>query len=1113
MEKIDKILNLHVHSHFSILDSLSTPEQIIKKTVEFKLPGVAITDHGNMNNYGHFYLGAKEAGIKPILGCEFYFISSVKKWKEKNEKVKNDKKLKQQERKDQLKKINKRYHLLILVKNKIGFENINLLIHESYKNFYYRPRIDRKLLKKHSNGLICSSACIAGEVQQAILQNKSIKYIDKIINFYKDIFGDDYYLEIQINEMQDQKTVNKVLFQLAEKHRIKIILTGDSHYTNQEDQRTHQTLLLMNSKSTYEDLKNKKLGDMNSGAWEFDTKRLFFKNYEEYNKDRLELNPEITQKQFDWTCENTFDVYKKVENFEIDNAVKLKDVNPEIKDKNKQLKIECVKKLKELNLYENKKYRKRLMFELDVINRKKLEDYFFVVKFIVDYATKNMKMLVGPGRGSSAGSIVAYLLGITQIDPLRYNLYFERFLDIEREDYADIDIDFEDNDKVKEWILEKYKNESACVSSFNSFVVLGLIKDLGRVYGIEDAQYWNGVTKNITKELDNENLEIKKLMYDQIFENSETFKKIMKQYKNNLAFDMKNLMGKYKYIGRHASGLIISKNLIKKQPLLIIKDKKTKKNFIQTSLTEGMQDQTLSKFGFIKIDILGLKTLKVIHETVKIVSRNNKYKKEKLLKRIHPDNINLKLKKVFKNIFKIKNLSGIFQFDTDSASQVIEKIRPETFQDLIAINALNRPGPKQFVSLYADRKRKIKKVKYDHPFLKNILKETQGIILFQEQVMEIAKQMAGYTLSEANNLRKAMGKKIEELMHQHKSKFIKGCVSNKINIKLAKNLFIKIEEFAKYSFNKSHAVSYSMIGYQCAYLKTLFPLEFYTSVLRVESLKKKVGYEIRIEKTIKEMKKNGIEIELLDIVKSGRTFKIIDRKIYHGFSNVKGIGEKAADTIIKARRKKEINTFKDFLTNEYIDRRVCNKRVAEILIKSFVFGKNIEKKLEFFLWFQDAKNKAKNKTLEMIYEDCKKGFDYLIQSGEIKIKKLTSVEKMKIEKKLYGTNIIFSCFDINKRRDKINKLLKMEKAGGFIDNYDYIIVKFKNISVIQDKNNNSMAFLNLEDIYGETRSGLIFASNFNENNIEEDGIYCVQGSREDKFIIDINRNIDNLFNK
>jgi DNA polymerase-3 subunit alpha len=1083
------------------LDSLSTIGEIINKTKENGLPGVAITDHGNMNSYGHFYLEAKEAGIKPIIGIESYFLPSVKKWKEKMEEIKLDENINTKERKEKVKEISKRYHLILLAKNLTGFKNLNLLVHESYKNFYYRPRIDRNLLKKYSEGLICSSACIGGELQQAILNNKPVKHLNKIIGFYKDVFGEDYYLEIQINEMKDQKYVNEVVLQLAKKHKIKTILTGDSHYTNSEDQKTHQTLLLMNSKSTYEDLKNKQLGDMNSGAWEFDTKRLYLKNYEEYNLDRLEFNPEISKKQFDEMCENTFDVFEKIENYEIDSSVKLKDVNPQEKDKPRRLKSKCIKKLKEIKLYDNKEYVDRLKFELGVIKKKELENYFFIVKSIVDHAIHNMKMYVGPGRGSASGSLVSYLLGITQIDPLRYNLYFERFLDVERYDYADIDIDFEDNDKIKEWVLDMYKDESACISSYSTFHLFGLVKDLGRTYGIEDAQYWNSITKQIRKDLkavEKENdLKINEISYEDAELFSETFRDVCQKYKL-LSRDMKILMGKYRHIGRHAAGLIISEDLLKNQPIMILKGQN------QTSLTEGMQDQTLSKFGFIKIDILGLKTLKVMHETIKIISERQKKAEKNIYSEIDPDKIDLKLKNVYQTINN-RNVSGIFQFDTESALQAVDKVNPEEFDDLVAINALNRPGPKQFIELYADRKHGTKETKYKHQLLGKILKNTYGIIVYQEQVMEIAKQMAGYTLAEANNLRKAIGKKIESLMLEHEEKFINGCIKNKISDKLAKSLYDKIKEFAKYSFNKAHACAYAMISYQCAYLKTHYPIEFYTALLKVETKEEK------IDKIIKEVKKTDIKVKPLNIIKSDKKFKIIGNSIYYGFNNIKGIGEKAADTIIEARSKKSMKTFKDFLLNEHINRRVCNKRIVEILLQSFVFGKKFEDKLEFFKWFQEARNKQKKKTLEEIYKITKEGFLYLRDSKELNIEYLTENEKVKLEKSLYGTNLSMSCFEIDDRDRKVKKLLASKKSGGFKNKFEYSTVQFKNIILRKDKNGNEMSFLDLEDINGEVKRGIIFSSNFDKDKVKEGNVYCIKGNIQDSFLIDSYKNIDNLF--
>lgn len=1096
---MNKVINLHVHSHFSILDSLSTPKDIVKKTVEQGYPGVAITDHGSMGSYGHFYLEAKKAEIKPIIGIEVYYLPSLEKWRKQTDYVKNDKSLNSKERKEKLKKINKRHHLILLAKNKKGFENLNLLLHKSYEKFYYRPRIDLSILNKYHEGLVCSSACIAGELQQAIIQKKHIRELNEIIDSYKNIFKDDYYFEIQINEMKEQKEVNNILLQLSKKHNIKCILTGDSHYTNLEDQKTHQTLLLMNSKSSYDDLKNKKLGDMNSGAWEFDTKRLYLKNYEEYNKDRIELNPEITKKQFDMICENTFDIFDKIENFEINNDVKLKDISPEIKDKSKKLKSDCIKSLKKLNLFDNKEYVSRLKYELQTIKEKGLENYFFVVRKIVNYAKKN-NILVGAGRGSASGSLVVYLLGITTIDPIRFKLFFERFL--ARKDYPDIDVDFEDNEKIKDWILSEYKDESACVSSYSTFRLFGLVKDLGKVYGIEDAQYWNKITKNIKKELKAEekenDLKINEISYDEAIEFSETFKDVCKKHKN-LDLDMKILMNKYRHIGKHAGGVIISENLTKNQPIIIMK------NQDQTSLTHGMQDNTLEKFGFIKIDVLGLKTLKIIHETTKIISERKGTEEKKILKSIHPNNIDLKYKKAF-DVINDGYVSGIFQFDTPGAKQVIEEIIPSTFEDLVAINALNRPGPKQFISLYADRKHGREKIKYDHPLLEDILKETKGIMCYQEEIMEISRTLAGFTLEEANVIRKAMGKKIESLMIEQEEKFKKGCKKNNIDEKIYNKIFEGIKKFASYSFNKAHALAYAMVAYQCAFLKSKYPIEFYTALLRVET------NDVKIDHTIKEMKSMGIKVKPLDIEISDKNFIINDDVVYYGFCNIKGIGEKAAETIIEARKKKPIKNFKDFLLNEHINRRVCNKGIAEKLLKSFVFGNNFEDKLEFLKWFNDSKLKNKKDSLEKIYKNTKKGFIYLRDANELKIEYLTDVEKVKLEKEMYSANLRLSPFEINGREEKIKKLEKNKKSGTFKSGFEYKTVLFKNIITRKDKNGNTMAFLDIEDLNGIIKNAIIFSSNFDNKQLK-DGVFCVTGSESDKFIIDSYKNIDNLFKK
>jgi len=1107
-----KIINLHNHSQYSVLDGLGTPDEIVKKTIEFGLPAVAITDHGNMNNFANFYLAAKKNKIKPIFGCEFYHIKDLNKWKkylEKTQELRKNKEGSREEKKERNTKLRSRNHLILLAKNKIGLENLNMLVYHSYNNLYFKPRIDYELIKKYSKGLICSSACLAGQIPQLLLEEKEKEAI-KTIEFFKSIFKDDYYIEIQFNELEHQQKVNPLLIDIAKKESVKVIITQDSHYLDSINNTTHQSLLLLQTKSTYEELEDRK-----DEVFQFKTKELYYKNYDELLDSMLRFNKDISKKQFEEFAENTFEIEDKIENFEIDREIKLKDIYPDINNKNDYLEKLCKKGLINKKL-EKKEYYERLKFELNIIKKKNFSNYFLIVSKIVNDAKK--KMCVGAGRGSGSGSLINYLLGITDIDPLKYDLYFERFLNLDREDPPDIDIDFENNDIIKQDLINKYPNDVACITSYSTFQLAGLLRDLGKIYNIEDSNYFIKLNKAIKFELkenyyneDDDSNKVESITFDEAYKFSHSFKKFMDKHED-IARDMKVLLNQIRHIGKHAAGVVICDDLIKKQPTMVVKD------ILQTSMTEGVKENTLSKFGFVKIDILGLKTLGLLHNTIKYISKDTGEKEEKIYKKIHPDNIDLEDEKIYNKIFLKNNLFGIFQFETSTAKPLIVATKPNCFEDLVAMNALNRPGPLQggLAYDYGLMKRGEKEPNYfNNDIVEKVLGRTHGIVIYQEQVMELGHYLANLTLEETNKMRKLIAKQnkiegeLKEELNKMKKKFVHGSIQNGMNMEDSIKIWDMMEKFSSYGFNRAHAVAYAMIAYQCAWLKTYYPIQFYTSLLNMED------YE-HYARVINEIIKNKIEVRPINLNKSNIDFHYEKNVIYWGLSKVIGIGDKASEEIVRIRKEREIEGLKDFTTREKMNYRVCNKRVINTLIKIGAFEK-LEKKRKYALEVFDnyINNKGKNSFGTKKWNELTsiEKFDNAIKKTKKEYKgslDFTEKEKIKIELEAYKINLIHSPFKLESRKNKIKKLLERGKAGGFSDDSQYFIVEFKNVKRFFDRRGNEMAFLDLQDIYGEVKRGIIFSSNYIKDLIKENSIYCINGEIKDKMIIDVYKNIDYL---
>lgn len=1056
-----KFLSLHTHSTYSPQDGLGHIREMLEECRAKGLTSLAITDHGNANHFADLYLQSKEFGIKGIYGNEFYFIPSIEEMNILRNKADTDENLTKEQIKEIRKQARKYYHLTLIAKNNIGLKNLFTLTYLSFKDgFYYKPRIDRKLLHKYREGIICASGCLAGEIQRNIIGNDWDVSVEAT-KFYKNLFKDNFYLEMQINEMEEQKISNEGVIKLSQMFNVPLIITNDNHYIKEEHALSQQTLLLLQSKTTYADV------DAGKDFWEFGCKSLYMKSYDEMEESWNKWAKEyISKKVFVQAMENTLKVDYKIDDIKVDESIKLPQIS---ENPDEELEKLCKEGLKEKGLSKRKEYIDRLNFELDIIKKKGFSNYFLVSREIISNVKK--EMLVGPGRGSSSGSLVAYCIDITNVDPIRFDLLFDRFINISRDDYPDIDTDFENVDKAKQWIIDRFGSENvALISTFGTFKMKGLIRDLGRVYGISLNEI-NELTKTIDSAIRDlypeENKSTLILEFDKFYENVPEFKQFMDKYPK-LTRDFKVLHNQIRHIGKHAGGVIICDNLYEQMPTMVIN------GVLQTGITEGLSSKNLGKLGFIKFDILGLSTLGIIHDTAKLIGKCTKKSKEEILKEIHPDYINLEVDDVYKNVFMKGILAGVFQFGGEGITELIKKSNTDCFEDLVAITSLYRPGPLKsgVAESYGYRKKNPNKVEYIHPILKEILNKTYGLIIFQEQMMQIGNKLGGLSLVETNTLRKVIIKqsnkkdekknKIREELHQ---KFLSGSKEKGLTDKQASEIWQLMENFAEYGFCRAHAVAYSIISYQTAYLKYFYPQYFYTALLNSA-----ISDSDRLKIYLNEIIKFGIKVLPIDINKSDKYFSIENDSIRMGFLCAKGVGLKACDAIMEERDK--INGFKKL--NSFFDSKIkwrtVNKKVIEALIKSGAFDsfeKNRKRILEAYKFMKEKKVIKKDDS-KFIYS-----FDH--NDDVIPYAEQDLVDN---EYELLGFNFYFDPFQINKRDKKLYMLKRIKKVENIekVNSNRRLACIIISKKEIVDKNGNLMAFLKIRDVDGKEADITVFAS-------------------------------------
>jgi DNA polymerase-3 subunit alpha len=941
-----KFVHLHNHTEYSLLDGAIRLEELIQQALDLKMTAVAITDHGNLFAGASFMDLANKAGIQPILGCEVYVTSG--NYKQKNAEKKKD--------------AEGHYHLILLVENKQGYKNLIKLITEAYlEGFYYKPRIDKELLKKYSQGLIALSACLKGEIPNLILHNK-IDQAQQCALQYKDIMGEgNFFLELQDHGLDEQKKVNKVLLDFSEKLSIPLVATNDCHYLKKSDSFAHDILLCIQTGKTV---------NMND-RMRFPNDQFYFKSAEEMQEifadhpEALENTVRIAER-----CHFALDTTdyllphyhtpKDVSFYEYFEKI----VSDGFSQRMQRLKQRAAEGQLKHSLQD---YEARLNQELEMINKTGFAGYFLIVWDFIRFAREE-GIPVGPGRGSGAGSLVAYAMKITNVDPLQYGLLFERFLNPERVSMPDFDIDFcmRRRSEVIDYVKEKYGRENVSqIITFGTMAARGAIRDVGRALGIAYGEV-DKIAKMIPEELG--------VNIDKAVNTNPQLKKIEESNEQiaQLLTVARRLEGITRHASTHAAGVVIAPEpLTELLPLY-----RSSKDEITTQY--AMND--LARIGLLKMDFLGLRTLTVIDDTLKLI-------KQTIGEELNLDTIPLDDSKTF-SLFSKGKTSGIFQFESSGMRDILKKFQPKQLEDLIALNAIYRPGPigSGMINDFITRKLGKTKVSYEVPELQDILKETYGVIVYQEQVMQIASRLAGFTMSEADLLRQAMGKKKRKVMKSMKEKFMKGALLRKIPKAKAEKIFKQMEYFAGYGFNKSHSAAYALLAYQTAYLKCNYPLQFMSALLTSEK-----ENSDKLYRYIAGCKKMGIEILPPDINKSKADFYVDGNKIRFGLSAVKNVGEAAIDSILKARQKRgSYTSLIEFC--EDVDSRVVNKRVIENLIKSGCFDCFGYNRAQLFSFTERAMEEAQRRWKKKVEKQVTM-FEELIQDDKTEEEMIPPLEE------------------------------------------------------------------------------------------------------------------------
>ena len=1020
--KHSEFVHLHLHTQYSLLDGAIRFNDVFKKAHQYKMPALAITDHGNMFGTIEFYQEAYKAGIKPIIGCEVY-VAPGSRWDKDARGIKDTS-----------------HHLILLAKDHIGYKNLMFLVSKGYlEGFYYRPRIDKELLRTHNEGLIALSSCLHGEIPTHITNNSKEKAL-QVAEEYGSIFDDRrFYLELQENKIPEQRVVNKALIEMGKELSIPLVATNDCHYLNKGDVRAHEILLCLQT--------GKKLSSPD--RMKFSTDEFYFKSPQEmvelfsYAPESIKNTVEIAERcnlkiKFD---EIRFPKYEAPEN------INLNDYLENLAKEGLQERLQHYKEIGDLP-ESSVIYEKRLVEELKIIKSTGFTNYFLTVADFVNYA-KQRSIPVGPGRGSAAGSLVAYALKITEVDPIIYRLLFERFLNPDRISLPDIDIDFcmERRDEMIDYVSTKYGKENvAQIITFGKMQAKGAIRDVGRVLDMPYKEV-DQIAKLIPNTL---NITLSDALKQEprlrkMIEDDEQVKELF-----SLSLSLEGLP---RHASTHAAGIVISDMpLVEHLPLY-----RGQNNEVVTQFAM----KAVGKIGLIKFDFLGLRTLTVINNCLNLI---NQSKEEPL----NSNDLPLDDEKTYK-LLSSGESDGVFQLESQGMKDLLVRIKPECIEDLIALLALYRPGPlgSGMVDDFIKRKRGEVSIRYAVPQLEDILSDTHGVILYQEQVMQIASKLANFSMGDADLLRSAMSKKKTDVMKKQKDKFIEGAKKNKISVKKAETIYNQMAMFAEYGFNKSHSTAYALIAFQTAYLKAHHPVEFMAALLTCE-----MDNNDKVLRHINECREMGIDILPPDINESNRDFTVSQVKIRFGLAAVKNVGGAAIESVISNRNDsgKFISLY-DFCKR--IDLRKANRRVIESLIKCGAFDSTgaqrsqmiavLDNALEHAQRFQKDKMSKQINMFDLFGTDGTSGGEEPFPD----LPEWSDEELLSYEKESLGFYI--SKHPLNIFKDSLSKYTNTDTIAILEQNNDSeigiggIVSKRKEINT---RKGDRMCFITLEDIKG-----------------------------------------------
>ncbi len=1005
-------VHLHLHSEYSLLDGATRIKNAVNRAKELEMPALAITDHGVMYGVVDFYKTCRDSGIKPVLGCEVYVAPRT--MDDRTPKVDDTP-----------------YHLVLLAENGEGYRNLLNLVSLGFtRGFYYKPRVDKEALARYSGGLIALSGCIAGEVASKILAGQNEKAREAAAN-YRDIFGpENFFLELQDHGFEEQRKANRELLKIHKELDIPLVVTNDVHYVRREDAENQDVLLAIQTGKSVDDPDRMK----------FQSEELYLKSPEEIN---------LLFGEFPQAIRNTVEIADRC-NVEMEfGKYFLPDYTvPEGYNADTYLVELCYGGARRIYGGLDDEVRERLEYELGVIKQMGYSAYFLIVWDFIHFARQN-GIPVGPGRGSAAGSLVAYSLGITNIDPLKYGLLFERFLNPERVSMPDIDIDFcyERRGEVIDYVVRKYgADHVAQIITFGTMAARAAIRDVGRALGMPYGDV-DRVAKLVPMELHvtiekalNEAPELKEL-YDQRPE--------VKKLIDTAAA----LEGMPRHASTHAAGVVITKEpLTHYLPLY-----KAGTGPLTTQFSMG----TVEELGLLKMDLLGLRTLTVISDAARLIA-------ERTGKEPEIDRIPIDDRETYEMLSRGET-AGVFQLESSGMRTILRELKPEVFEDIVALVALYRPGPlgSGMVEDFIKNKHGIKKVKYLHPKLEPVLKDTYGVILYQEQVMRIASDLAGFTLGEADLLRRAMGKKKPEIIAGLRAQFIKGAQNNGVNEKVAAQIFDLMEYFAGYGFNKSHSAAYAMVSYQTAYLKANYPLQYMAALLTSvrDNTDKVAAY-------IEECRRLEIEVLPPDVNESRESFTVAGNKIRFGLAAVKNVGLGAVESIIQAREKDgPYSGYADFCRR--LDTRVINKRVLESLIKCGAFDSmghhraqlmaTVDTSLGLAQQSQRERENGQLSLLDFFGDGARESASInLPEVGEYPEEQLLALEKETL-------GLYISGHPLSRYRDELNHLTTVNAAEIPEMSEDSEVVLgglITGVKKINTRKGDTMAFLTLEDLTG-----------------------------------------------